>query len=1161
MGRPLAGLLVHNKEADVLCLPSSRNIVTAEISIKGVTFIAISVYFPPSSDMATNLLELSQVLDSHSGKNIIIGGDFNAKSPMWHSSIADARGDAVANFLCTRNLYVLNEPDNAPTFENHMGSSNIDISVTNCPLFYRVNSWDVLDGVGESSDSDHRYIEFSFLFGTPPPPDLIDKRYNMKLANWDNFRSALAREAPFRNLTDQMTTLEVDLVVQNLEEAITVAADLSIPRLKPRDIARPWWTDTIREMRESLKKLKKRRNRTRRHEFRRLELQAALNRLDTAYKRLIDKEKTGSFRKYCSRVDTANPFSGAYKLISGKQKSVKPLHSLVKEDGTTTNSLLETVDCLLSSFFPFDDPSTDTPDQAHKRLAMRSLPDTPDDLLFSLGEVRSAIYSMDTDKSPGEDLITALMVQVSFEMYSQQFTTLYNRCLELGHFPAQWKSALVRVIPKPGKKDLSLIKAHRPICLLSVLGKVLDKLMIRRITWFLKTQNCLSARQYGFTPQTSTEDAIFDLVDEIRSRRNSVNYTALVSNDISGAFDHAWWPEIFFRLREFAVPRNLVRLALSYFSDRKARLVMHNVSSERHVTMGCPQGSSSGPGFWNILINSLLTIDFPPYIHQQAFADDTAALVSSGNFSKIPSLVSDYLTRVSTWGASVKLTFNPAKTNILIFPELFWNGGRWCSRSLPIGCGRIFRMNGVRIEPVHEIKLLGVVIDDKLSWTPHITQFSARLKSFFHGMRRVARTTWGLSQPAQYIIYRAVFEPIAGYCASVYVDALSVPTKANLLASAQHTALTQITAAYRDTSVDALPVLAGVIPIKLFIEERASLFHLTRGRTISQISLPPLSLREPYFSGPHPDLRHSFEVDRTSALPPATHAIYTDGSKTASAVGSAFAVFTGSTLAFKNQFLLSQACSVFQAELFAILQATLFIARNRMHHVAIITDSESALMALQSYNPTHPLARRILAALPHDNVRLQWTRSHAGTHGNVVADKLAATADSATTNISFEAFSINSARTLLRKASLDTWNSLWNQSSKGRYLFAFLPDVRERMKLGRFTTSFLSRLLTGHGNFNNHFFRMHRRTTGTCRCGEAPDTPAHLIKSCAILSDFRRELYERLGHWPTSLADFMTPDGTLALSDFAKSLWRKFRTMEPSCPARTPSSVATHDPP
>jgi hypothetical protein len=98
--------------------------------------------------------------------------------------------------------------------------------------------------------------------------------------------------------------------------------------------------------------------------------------------------------------------------------------------------------------------------------------------------------------------------------------------------------------------------------------------------------------------------------------------TILISLDVEAAFNAAWWPAILKSLKDSRCPRNLHNLTRSYFSNRRATLQTNNIKIEAIITRGCPQGSSCGPGMWNIYYNSLLNLNFTHRTKTIAFADD-----------------------------------------------------------------------------------------------------------------------------------------------------------------------------------------------------------------------------------------------------------------------------------------------------------------------------------------------------------------------------------------------------------------------------------------------------------------------------------------------------------------------------------------------------------
>ena len=124
----------------------------------------------------------------------------------------------------------------------------------------------------------------------------------------------------------------------------------------------------------------------------------------------------------------------------------------------------------------------------------------------------------------------------------------------------------------------------------------------------------------------------------VRENLQQRNCVILVSLNVQGTFDAAWWAGILSNLRDLRCPNNLYKLTQNYFSDKVAVYYANTYKAERKVSMGCPQGSCCGPGLRNVLYNALMNLDFSIHTKVIAFADDLA-IMSQG---KIPTEAEAY---------------------------------------------------------------------------------------------------------------------------------------------------------------------------------------------------------------------------------------------------------------------------------------------------------------------------------------------------------------------------------------------------------------------------------------------------------------------------------------------------------------------------------------
>ncbi|GBP28873.1 Retrovirus-related Pol polyprotein from type-1 retrotransposable element R1 2 [Eumeta japonica] len=215
--------------------------------------------------------------------------------------------------------------------------------------------------------------------------------------------------------------------------------------------------------------------------------------------------------------------------------------------------------------------------------------------------------------------------------------------------------------------------------------------------------------------------------------------------------------------------------------------------------MGCPQGSVLGPALWNTLLDDLLGLPFPAGVKTVAYADDVTVLVEAPSRAEIERRSNAALDLMQKWGGRNRLMFSPAKS---------------CTMTVK---GRLqrpptVRMGGGSIRSVATATVLGVVLDEHLSFAQHALTIGERASKSFGKVSRVSTASWGMRYPSLKTIYRATYVTTLTYAAGCWYGRASMHVVRSALLRTQRPSLILLTKAYRTVSTAALPVLAGVLP-------------------------------------------------------------------------------------------------------------------------------------------------------------------------------------------------------------------------------------------------------------------------------------------------------------------------------------------------------------
>ncbi|GBM96071.1 hypothetical protein AVEN_111461-1 [Araneus ventricosus] len=180
----------------------------------------------------------------------------------------------------------------------------------------------------------------------------------------------------------------------------------------------------------------------------------------------------------------------------------------------------------------------------------------------------------------------------------------------------------------------------------------------------LLKHNKISAHQYGFTPARSAPQAIIQLKDWIAIARSQKKHRAITSLDVKSAFSRVWRPLVLHNLKRMACPRNLFNMTASFLGGRSISFKYGGTVSTKEYSIGCSQGSNSGPLYWLLIVNDALEMDFGEDVQILAYADDIYLFVAATRKQNVKKYAESALQKLQDWNVSAKNSSHTRKRNL-----------------------------------------------------------------------------------------------------------------------------------------------------------------------------------------------------------------------------------------------------------------------------------------------------------------------------------------------------------------------------------------------------------------------------------------------------------------------------------------------------------------
>lgn len=708
-----------------------------------------NIYRNPKSEPSVWIDDFISMMDliEANHRNVTMLGDFNLDlykepEPTWYLKWSTTMALFNLNQLineCTRIT-----PTSA-TLIDHIYTNNVNmVSSVGVKLFGR---------------SDHKYIFCSLSYKVPKPKKnehtSISYRCLKKFVAHD-FLSDLSA-TPFHSVYNEIDAdTAFDLFLALLYAVVNKHAPLRQKRVKHQTLP-SWMTQDLIEamkVRDSLEK--------------------SLGKKHPDYKKQRNKvsllNEKAKQNRFTSTIEKDNNITNLWRAMNdildkGKQPTNKNNTKITPEE--FNDHFLKLASTLASKIEPKDDNTfCEMIDNVKRFCENRLEKDASFSIPFmTVNEVGTSIEGLDKKKAMGPEQIPVHLIQLALPYIVEPLTYIFNLCIEKNTFPSSLRIA--KVIPLPKSKDLSDPNNFRPISLLPILTKPLERHIQKHLLSYMESNKLFHKFQSGFRKDHSCHTSLTALIDTWLSAINDGELTGAVFLDFKKAFDLVDHSILLKKLHIYLRNKDTVDFFTSYLKDRKQFVSINSCSSNTGIlTHGVPQGSILGPVLFCIYINDLPLCLEKDKTRCDLFADDSSVHVKAKTIEEVEIVLQNSLNKIDIWCNANRVILNSSKTKSMVITTRQKHQLNTLSLKLSV--------NSSTIEQVREHRVLGIVLDQEMKWEVHIRSLCKKLARNLYLLSKLSSYA---SRDALLMFYYAHILSHINYASSIWDGAAEVHLK------------------------------------------------------------------------------------------------------------------------------------------------------------------------------------------------------------------------------------------------------------------------------------------------------------------------------------------------------------------------------------------------